>query len=155
MKKMVLAVVALLIAATPVLAAGTARSNTGCGLGSMLWGNKADGSIMSQSLQATTNGTFGNQTFGITTGTSDCTQPANIVKNERLIHFVRANMDDLAKDIAQGRGESLDTFAELLLVPAEQRPAFNAKLQQNFGRVFTSSTVEMAEVIDNAVNVTN
>ncbi|RNC72708.1 MAG: DUF3015 domain-containing protein [Desulfuromonadales bacterium] len=155
MKKIVLAVAALLMAATPVLAAGTARSNTGCGLGTVLWGNKADGSTMSQSLQATTNGTFGNQTFGITTGTSECTQPAKIAENERLINFVRANMDDLAKDIAQGRGESLDTFAELLQVPAEQRPAFNAKLQQNFGRVFTSSKVEMAEVIDNAVTVTN
>jgi hypothetical protein len=64
-------------------------------------------------------------------------------------------MDNLAKDIAQGRGESLDTFAELLQVPVDQRPAFNAKLQQNFDKIFTSSSVELAAVIDNSVTVAN
>ena len=154
MKRIILAVVLTLLAATPVLAA-SARSNTGCGLGTMIWGNKADNSTFSQAFQATTNGSFGAQTFGITTGTSECSQPSSVVENERLINFVRANMDNLAKDIAQGRGESLDTFAELLQVPAEQRPAFNAKLQQNFGRIFSSPTVELAEVIDTTVILTN
>jgi hypothetical protein len=110
---------------------------------------------MSQSLQATTNGFLGNQTFGITSGTLECGTPAKAVSNERLNHFVRFNMDNLAKDIAQGRGESLDAFAELLQIPADQRPAFNAKLQQNFDKVFTSSSVEMAAVIDNSVTFAN
>jgi hypothetical protein len=64
-------------------------------------------------------------------------------------------MDNLAQDIAQGRGESLDTFAELLQVPVDQRPAFNAKLQRNFDKIFTSSSVELASVIDNSVTATN
>ena len=154
MKRILLAA-ALTLACTSAACAASARSNTGCGLGSILWENKADGSIVSQSLQATTNGTFGNQTFGITTGTLGCGQPGRVVKNEQLNHFVKANMDNLARDIAQGRGESLDAFAELLQVPVEKRAEFAAKLQGNFSKVFTSDQVVLAEVIDNAVTVTN
>jgi len=134
--------------------AASARANTGCGLGTVLWENRADNSILSQALQSTTNG-LGSQTFAITSGTMECREPAKAVKNEHLNQFVKANMDNLAKDIAQGRGETLDTFAELLNVPVEQRPAFAAKLQGNFDKVFTSEQVVLADVIDNAVTVTN
>src|SRR5512139_2983955 len=113
MKRILLAVILTLTYATVSIAA-SARSNTGCGLGTVMWGNKADGSVMSQSLQATTNGLFGNQTFGITTGTLECGQPHNVVNNEHLNRFVQSNMDNLARDIAKGRGEHLDAFAELL-----------------------------------------
>jgi len=154
MKRILLAVTLTLMYATVSIAA-SARSNTGCGLGTIIWGNKADGSVMSQSLQATTNGTFGNQTFGITTGTLECSQPANVVNNEHLNRFVLSNMDNLARDIAQGRGENLDTFAELLQVPVEKRAEFAAKLQESFDKVFTSDQVVLAEVIDNALAVTN
>ncbi|HYG66757.1 MAG TPA: DUF3015 family protein, partial [Anaeromyxobacteraceae bacterium] len=41
----------------------------GCGLGSMAFGN-TPGAV--QILASTTNGLFGTQTFGITTGTSNC-----------------------------------------------------------------------------------
>ncbi len=136
-----------LFAAT-AFAAGTARQNTGCGLGTLLWENKADDSSISQALQATTNGTSGNQTFGISTGTSECKQPSSFVKDERLNHFVAHNMDNIAKDIAMGRGESLDTLAELMDISADKRPAFYGKLQTNFARIFSSEKVEAADVID-------
>jgi len=152
MKRILLAVTLTLIYATAAMAA-SARSNTGCGLGTIMWGNKADGSVMSQSLQATTNSLFGNQTFGITTGTLECSQPANVVNNEHLNRFVLSNMDNLARDIAQGRGENLDAFAELLQIPVEKRAEFASKLQGNFEKVFASDNIVLAEVIDNAVAV--
>ena len=154
MKKVLLCAVLSALAASPAFAA-SGKANTGCGLGTVIWAGSADNSVISQASQATTNGSFGTQTFGITSGTLECGTPSKVVQNERLNHFVRANMDNLAKDIAQGSGESLDTFAELLQVPADQRPAFNAKLQQNFDKIFTSSTVELAAVIDNSVTFTN
>jgi len=154
MKRMLFALALTLVCASAANAA-SAKANTGCGLGTVLWENKADGSVMSQSLQATTNGLFGNQTFGITSGTLGCGQPAKVVENEHLNRFVKANMDNLARDIAQGRGESLDTFAELLQVPVEKRSEFAARLQGNFDKVFTSEQVVLADVIDNAVTVTN
>jgi opacity protein-like surface antigen len=154
MKRILLAA-ALTIACASAASAGSARSNTGCGLGSLLWENKADGSVASQSLQATTNGTFGNQTFGITTGTLGCSQPGKVVKSEQLNRFVKSNIDNLATDIARGHGENLDAFAELLQIPVEKRAEFAAKLQSNFAKVFTSDQVVLAEVIDNSLTVTN
>jgi len=154
MKRVLIAVVLTLVCSGAAYAA-SARANTGCGLGSILWENKADGSVASQSLQATTNGTFGNQTFGITSGTLGCGQPGKVVQNDHLNRFVKSNMDNLARDIAQGRGETLDTFAELLQIPAENRATFAAQLQGNFDKVFTSEQVVLADVIDNAVTVTN
>jgi opacity protein-like surface antigen len=152
MKKVLLGL-ALSLVVTGSAFAGQAATNTGCGLGGMLWENKADNSILFQASQATTNGSTGNQTFGITSGTSNCQKPSNFVQNEKLIHFVQANMDNLAQDIAMGRGESLDTFAEMLGVNPGQNAAFNAKLQANFSKIFTSENVVLAEVIDNAITV--
>jgi len=156
MKK--LSVVAAVVAVTLVLvgsafAAGQAHQNTGCGLGTMLFKGNADNSVILQSFQATTNGIYGNQTFGITTGTSDCAQPKNFVSNQQLNEFMVANMDNLARDIAQGRGETLDTFAELLGVPAEKRPEFYGQLQSGFAKIFTSPGVQMASVMDNISTV--
>ena len=135
--------------------AGQAAKNTGCGLGTVLWGNKADGSVFSQSLQATTNGTFGNQTFGITSGTLDCEQPANVAATERLMEFTVANMDTLARDIARGEGETLETLAELLAVPDANRGEFYASLQGNFNDIFTTGDENAANVLDRIVVASN
>jgi hypothetical protein len=136
-------------------ASGQASKNTGCGLGTLLFQNNADNSTVLQSLQATTNGTFGTQTFGITSGTSECQQPSKFVKNDRLNEFMVANMDNLAKEIAMGKGETLEAFAELLQVPANKRPEFYQKLQANFAKIFTSENVQLAKVVDNVVTVSS
>lgn len=156
MKKLVVvvAVAALtLVFSGVVFAAGQAHMNTGCGLGTMLFKGNADNSVVLQSFQATTNGTYGNQTFGITTGTSECQQPKNFVSNQQINEFLLANMDNLAKDIAQGRGATLDAFAELMGVPADQRAAFAGKLQVSFNKIFTSPEIQMASVMDNIADV--
>lgn len=154
MKKVfVVAVVVASLVIAGVAFAGQATQNTGCGLGSMLFKNNADNSVVLQTFQATTNGIYGNQTFGITTGTSDCQQPKNFVSNERVNEFMVANMDNLAKDIAQGRGETLDAFAELIGVPSEKRPEFYSQLQNGFAKIFTSPGVQMASVMDNISTV--
>ncbi len=132
---------------------GDARQNVGCGLGTMLFKSSADNSTILQALQATTNGTLGTQTFGITSGTSECKTPSKFVSNKELNEFVVANMDNLAKDMARGRGETLEAFAELLQVPQAERPAFYGTLQANFAAVFTSDQVALADVVDNIVTV--
>lgn len=125
------------------------RQNTGCGLGNLVLGD-ADFSntTLGQSFVATTNGTSGNQTFGISSGTSNCETPSTFVKNERLQEFVVANIDELAKDIAVGEGESLDTLAELMEIAPESRGEAYVKLQSNFDKIYTSSNVTAAHVVD-------
>ena len=149
--------VVILVVASLVIAgaafAGQAANNTGCGLGTTLFKNNADNSVLLQAFQATTNYTLWNQTFGITTGTSECKQPKDFVSNERATEFMVANMDNLAKDIAQGRGPTLDAFAELMGVPADQRAEFAGKLQASFGKIYSSHDVQMAGVMDNIANV--
>jgi hypothetical protein len=43
----------------------------------------------------------------------------------------------------------------MLGVAPGQNADFNAKLQANFGKIFTSENIVLAEVIDNAVTVAN
>jgi len=142
MKKVLLSAIAVVALTTSAMAG--VNSQTGCGLGSMII--KDDSSAIMLALQATTNGTSGNQTFGITSGTSGCSK-TKFVLNERAQEFVASNMDILAKEIAAGHGESIDTLAELLSV--EDSATFASSLQANYTSIYTSKNVEMSDVLDN------
>ena len=133
-----------LIAAIGLTTAVYANENTGCGLGSLIIKNQ--NTVVLQALAATTNGTSGNQTFGITSGTSNCDKPSNFVSNDKLNKFVGENMDELALDISAGRGETLETVAKLMNV--ENNEAFSAKLQSNFTSIYSNENVTSAAVID-------
>ncbi len=152
MKKLLVFAVTVAVMAFAVGSAFAGSANTGCGLGSLVWQGKADSSLF-QAFEATTNGTFGSQTFGITTGTSNCSQPSKFVSNERTNEFVMANMDNLAKDMARGSGETLEALADLMQIPAGERPAFYQKLQASFAKIFTSEDVVLAGVMDNVATL--
>lgn len=128
------------------------KNNTGCGLGYLVFKDSGDSTVI-QILAVTTNGTFGNQTFGITTGTLECSQPQSNVSIERLNEFVASNMDTIAQDIAAGDGEALATLAELMEVPSVKRPEFFSVLQKNFSKIFTAEDIQSAQVIDNIVTI--
>lgn len=154
-KRLILTGLSLGLAVMMAPAVSSAQSNfdanVGCGLGNILLKEK-DTSVF-QALAVTTNGLFGNQTFGISSGTLGCKQPSRFVKDERLKKFVAENMDTLAQDMSKGSGESLSTLAELMKVPAEKRVGFYSTLQANFTKIYTSGTVQSAEVIDNISKV--
>lgn len=146
MKKFILASA---LAALSTTAFAGPNTNTGCGLGSMVMQNQ--NTVVTQVLAATTNGTFGNQTFGITSGTLGCAKPAKIVSNDKVNVFVASNMDALATDIANGQGETVDTLAVMMQV--EDKASFVAKLQANFDKIYTADSVSSADVIDNIITV--
>ncbi len=135
----------LIVLSGIVFASGnSANSNTGCGLGSMLFENQ--NTTLKQILAATTNGTSGNQTFGITSGTSNCEKPSHFVSNEKLQQFVKDNMDSIAMDISKGEGENLDTIASMMGV--KDKKAFAKRVQANFDKIYTNENVTSAQVID-------
>jgi hypothetical protein len=101
-------------------------------------------------LQATTNSTLGNQTFGVTSGTSGC-KKAQFVMNERAAEFVASNMDQLSREIAIGQGESVSTLAELLNV--QDKAEFASALQANYNAIYTSEKADMATVLDNVSTI--
>ncbi|SFV62221.1 hypothetical protein MNB_SV-12-1997 [hydrothermal vent metagenome] len=139
----------LISASTALISTTIFANNVGCGLGNSVIKNQD--SVLMQVLAVTTNGTSGNQTFGITSGTSGCTKPSKIVSNDKATKFVENNMDALAMDISNGQGESIDTLATLLKV--QDKSAFTAKLQNNFANIYTSSDVTSAQVVDNIITV--
>lgn len=127
------------------------KSNVGCGLGYLAF--KDQDGLMSQTAAATTNGTFGNQTFGITSGTSECDKFKTFASNEKVNQFVAQNMDNLAKDIAKGNGEYLNTLAVLLEVPEPQRVEFYSKLQTHFTEIYSTDQVNSTDVLNNIESV--
>ena len=79
------------------LAAATGNPDTGpgCGLGKLAWQNYPhQKTIGVQVLEATTNGTFGSGTFGISSGTSGCTNDGQVWASEKANVFAAINFDN-------------------------------------------------------------
>lgn len=123
------------------------QNNTGCGLGSILF--KGQEGLLSQTCAATFNGIWGNQTIGITFGTSNCQKATSLSSNEKINKFVYDNMDNLAMDISKGSGEYLATLAVLMDTPMEQRAALYQTLQANFSQIYPSADVTHLDVLNN------
>lgn len=152
MKKLSLslaAITAVSLAAPMAVSAG-GYGAAGCGLGAVVFGSKPG---MIQVLAATTNGTFASQTFGITTGTSECGGGAIKVQSEQKIYAYN-NFGQLQQEIAQGRGERLQTLAYLMGCDSKAVDAFGAAAQKNYSQIFSGKTVDsdvMLERVRSAV----
>ncbi|GAK88009.1 hypothetical protein JCM19238_5619 [Vibrio ponticus] len=149
MKKLL--AVAALAATLPLSNVAMADQDIGCGLGTMIFDGKS-GKVF-KVLGATTNGTSGNQTFGITFGTLGCDGNGTISSSEKLALFIDGNMDNLARDIAKGEGETLATLSEVWGVQEADKAAFNTLAQENFAEVFKSENVTSQEVFANLNNL--
>lgn len=144
MKKLILMsalVVSLVSSSGSAFAAG--YGDAGCGLGSLAFGSE-QGAV--QVLAATLNGT-GIQTFGITTGTSNC-NPAGLVKlDKEREEFAQSNYSTLVKEMAMGEGENLDTLASLYGCSEESHTEFGSLTQENFGSIVKSDSTTSQEML--------
>ena len=89
-------------------------------------------------LQSTTNGTFGSQTFGISFGTSGCTNNGVIMSEHKTSVFAALNFENLSQDMAKGDGEHLSSLAELMNIPQENRAEFYALAQLQYQSMIQS-----------------
>src|ERR1700688_4396659 len=112
MKKVIALGVLASLLPTMAMATGN-HPMAGCGLGYLLLGNK-DNTQVTQILGATTNGTFGSQTFGISSGTSGCTADGAVKLARATEVFVDVNLDSIRQEMAAGKGEYVTTLASLL-----------------------------------------
>lgn len=87
---------------------GQGYGMAGCGLGSILFGAKP-GKI--QILSGTTNGIYGNQTFGISSGTSNCDIPE---MGQQAAAFIEVNKEVVRKEAARGEGETMTALSVIL-----------------------------------------
>ena len=130
-----------------VFAAGYGAA--GCGLGSMVLGSKPGAT---QVLAATTNGTFGSQTLGITFGTSNCGDHGLVkVSKEREV-FAQENYTSLVKEMAQGKGENLYTLASLYQCPAASHQEFGAMVQEKFENLVANDQTTSTELLSQLEN---
>jgi Protein of unknown function (DUF3015) len=124
---------------------GRGYGPAGCGLGSLIF---EPNSGFTQIFAATTNGLFGSQTFGISSGTSNCADTAGGRASARA--FVETNRTALAKDIARGQGETIESLSRL--GGCNDAHAVGTSLQRNFDRVFPSATMSDSEVAGSVVD---
>ena len=140
-----------LIALAALLVAGSASAagygTAGCGLGSLVFGGQPGGV---QILAATTNGTFWSQTFGITSGTSNCGGSAFALEGTKV--FIEGNKDALAKDAARGSGETIVALRNIASCEAPAAQVGSA-LQQNFGKLFPRADAPLEQVRDNVIQL--
>lgn len=114
---------------------------SGCGLGSMVMDQDTP---FKQVLSATTNGTAGNQTFGITSGTSNCTKDGTVAKAKEAELFIEANQIALANDIARGNGETVAHLSKVL--GCSDDAAVGAALQKNYRSIFSTDNIKNSAV---------
>ncbi|WP_273207300.1 DUF3015 domain-containing protein [Marinobacter subterrani] len=133
-----------LIAGAILLGASSmAFAQPGCGVGAMIW--EGQSGIAPHVLAATTNGSFGNQTLGMTTGTLGCQTNEPV---QSMAMYMNNNIDKVARDMSRGAGENLDTLAVLLGVDEADRDTFRKVLHDNFASIFPSSDTTSGEAVD-------
>jgi len=118
----------------------------GCGLGSLVF---EPNSGFTQIFAATTNGTSGSQTFGISSGTSNCDGGSGSAQGTKV--FVATNRGAVARDIARGRGETISSLSQL--AGCRDPNAVGQKLQTSFKVIFPSAAVSDDAVGQSVVNV--
>ena len=144
MKKLM--AVASVAALFPVAAMAAGENNIGsCGWGAKLFDGQQG--IATQVLAVTTNGTVGNQTFGISSGTSGCTQDGAVKSSWKTAMFIDGNKERLARDMSVGSGEALDSLAHLLGVDEQDRAAFGRLAKDNMARIFPSENASTQDVV--------
>lgn len=125
----------------------TIREQCGCGLGSLALGDQESTMLLS-AVATFLNGISGNQTFGISSGTLGCEPAAGFVMRNEVEKFVSSNMDHLAMDMAQGRGDTLDALADLMQIEGNDRLNLFAELQINFESIFPAHDATVTHVVD-------
>ena len=132
-----------IVSIAPVFAA---NEGVGCGLGAMVFEGKPE-TVAFQMLASTTNGTFGNQSFGITSGTLGCTNDGIVKNDEKVDVFASVNLENLKQDMAQGKGEYLASFATLLGVSNDHQPEFFALTQDKYSSLYASAETTSTEML--------
>ncbi len=130
----------LLLASSSAFA--VAPGGGGCGWGNALF--EGQSGIGPHVLAVTTNGTSGNNTFGMTTGTNGCKTDGNLGYAGKSM--LASLMDEFSEDAAKGQGEALTAVAVMMGVQPEDRAHFAEQTHQNFASIFPSQDVTTDEV---------
>jgi len=131
------------------LSAATADNDVGCGVGTEIWKGKSG---LPFKLMASSTNAMLFQSVSITFGLLNCTDgTGTVTASAQARHFAATSFDNIARDMALGGGESLDTLSTLLEVDDLDRPAFAQLAQSHFDELFPNEHVtsnQMLETLD-------
>ena len=125
--KSTLAIVAM-IAMMATAGAKTTFGLPGCGLGTIMFEGKKG--LMFNVLAGTFNGSSGNQTFGMSTGTLGCEDAKSATVSS--VAFIEGNYVALSNDVSRGGGDALETYLEII----GKKGASTQELRANFASIF-------------------
>lgn len=121
----------------------------GCGLGSVVISKNE---AFPQFFAAILNGFSGNQTSGITSGTSNCVESRTQVAAMEQEVFMRANLSSLSREAAQGSGEHIGALAEVFGCREEGSSERLGQISQDrYAQIFTR--FEPETVLNNYLTV--
>ena len=141
MKKVLLGSAMLAMSASAFAAA---PGGPNCGWGNMVF--QGQSGLIPHLGASLTNGTSGNATFGMTSGTNGCSTAGTLTYGGK--EMVSSLMGELTEDVARGEGDALNAVATVFGVAAEDRQAFAAATHANFARIFPGDETTVDEVID-------
>ncbi|WP_111658019.1 DUF3015 domain-containing protein [Isoalcanivorax indicus] len=142
MKKIVLATALL---GASMTASANAPGGPGCGWGNMLF--EGQSGLPIHLLATLVNGTSGNATFGMTSGTNGCDTSGALAYSGSSLLAMNGVLEEVAHDIAMGEGEALTALSVSMGVSAEDRGHFNQTLHQHFSAIFPHENVTAEDVL--------
>jgi len=141
---------AILLAAAAMFVTGQAQAKNygtgGCGLGSILMGK--DGN---QVLAVTTNASSYSQFFGITSGTSNCSDDGAVTAANEMPMFIENNRIALANDVARGSGETLANLSQVMGCGDAAHLAVT--LQKNYSVIFPNQNAGTDQITDSIKSI--
>jgi len=137
----------LLIASSTAFA--EAPGGPDCGWGNMLFEGQSGGGP--HFLASTTNGTSGNKTFGMTSGTNGCSLDGTLTYGGNSIASAAEIMDEFSEDVARGHGDALNAVAVMIGVEQQDRATFAQVMHENFTTIFPNEDVTAEQALT-AVN---
>ena len=141
MKKCITGIVLLTASST---AFAVAPGGPDCGWGNMVF--EGSSGLGNHVFASTTNGTSGNATFGMTSGTNGCSHDGTLTYGGNEI-VMAPIMDEFTEDVARGQGDALDAVAVMIGIEPQDRDAFAQSMHENFAVIFPSENVTAGEAL--------
>ncbi len=133
----------LILASASSVSMAEAPGGPNCGWGNMLF--EGQSGLGSHIMASITNGTSGNNTFGMTFGTNGCATDGTLSYGGKSM--VSSIMGEFSEDVAAGEGDAMDTVAVIYGVEKQDRNTFAKVMHENFAVIFPNEDVTADEMM--------
>ena len=133
----------IVLAAASTSAFADAAGGNDCGWGQMLF--EGQSGAVPHVVASTTNGSSGNNTFGMTSGTNGCSTTGKLTYGGKSM--IAAVMTEFSEDVAAGNGEAMNAVAVLMGIEQSDRQTFAEVAHSNFKVIFPSEKTTAEEAL--------